>query len=191
MDAFKTAGGPTELCPMLRGEPIGGVESPMFILGLKVGHDVVEASKSASLSWTWNKLRNEFIRGNGTKFKVPLGSSREDIELARAISYRYLGVDFDRELDINKVEESYRARASAIITMINNLGGGYCDQLSQAVNTVVQGVFIFPARTIRIHRGRVEGARHQGNQAPLQPRQPCEALQDCGRLRRGQARGAR
>jgi hypothetical protein len=32
--------------------------------------------------------------------------------------------------------------------MINNLGGGYCDQLSQAVNTFVQGVFIFPARTI-------------------------------------------
>jgi hypothetical protein len=54
---------------------------------------------------------NEFVRGNGTRFKVPLGSSREDIELARAISYRYLGVDFDPELDINKVEESYRARA--------------------------------------------------------------------------------
>jgi len=196
MGAFKTAGGPTELCPMLRGEPIGGVESPMFslpvaalvqralesyvpgsplpgrrelrvaalqlwyaddgaltdavegiiqtavdimillseeILGLKVGHDAVEASKSASLSWTWDKSRNEFVRGNGIKFKVPLGSSREDIELARAISYRYLGIDFDPELDVIKVEESYRARASAIITMINNLGGGYCDQLAQAV----------------------------------------------------------
>ena len=211
MGAFKTAGGPTELCPMLRGEPIGGVESPMFslpvaalvqralenyvpgsplpgrrelrvaalqlwyaddgaladavegviqaavdimillseeILGLKVGHDAVEASKSASLSWTWDKTRNQFVRGNGTKFKVPLGSSREDIELARAITYRYLGIDFDPELDVTKVEESYRARASAIVTMINNLGGGYCDQLAQAVNTVVQGVFIFPARTI-------------------------------------------
>jgi len=211
MGAFKTAGGPTELAPMLRGEPIGGVESPLFslpvaalvqraletyvpgsplpdrrelrvaalqlwyaddgaladavegiiqtavdimillseeILGLKVGHDTVEASKSASLSWTWDKSRNEFVRGNGNKFKVPLGSSREDIELARAITYRYLGIDFDPELDVTKVEESYRARASAIITMINNLGGGYCDQLAQAVNTVVQGVFIFPARTI-------------------------------------------
>jgi len=63
-------------------------------LGLKVGHDVAEASKSASLSWIWDKARNEFVRGNGTKFKVPLGSSREDIELARAISYRYLGIDF-------------------------------------------------------------------------------------------------
>ena len=115
------------------------------ILGLKVGHDTAEASKSATLSWIWDKERNEFVRGTGTKFKVPLGSSREDIELARAISYRYLGVDFDPELDITKVEESYRARASAIITMINNLGGGYCDQLAQAVNTVVQGVFIFPA----------------------------------------------
>ena len=85
------------------------------ILGLKVGHDTAEASKSATLSWIWDKERNEFVRGTGTKFKVPLGSSREDIELARAISYRYLGVDFDPELDITKVEESYRARASAII----------------------------------------------------------------------------
>ena len=51
------------------------------ILGLKVGHDAAEASKSASLSWIWDKSRNEFVRGNGTKFKVPLGSSREDIEL--------------------------------------------------------------------------------------------------------------
>ena len=211
MGAFKTAGGPTELCPMLRGEPIGGVESPLFslpvaalvqralesyvpgsplpdrrelrvaalqlwyaddgaladavegiiqtavdimillsedILGLKVGHDTAEASKSASLSWTWDKSHNEFIRGDGNKFKVPLGSSREDIELARAISYRYLGIDFDPELDMTKVEESYRARASAIVTMINNLGGGSCDQLSLAINTVWQGIFIFPARTI-------------------------------------------
>ncbi|KOO29441.1 hypothetical protein Ctob_004847, partial [Chrysochromulina tobinii] len=211
MGAFKTAGGPTELAPMLRGEPIGGVESPLFslpvaaliqralenyvpgsplpdrrelrvaalqlwyaddgaladavegiiqtavdimillsedILGLKVGHDAAEASKSASLSWTWDKSRNEFIRGDGNKFKVPLGSSREDIELARAISYRYLGIDFDPELDMTKVEESYRARASAIVTMINNLGGGSCDQLSLAINTVWQGIFIFPARTI-------------------------------------------
>ena len=162
---------------MLRGEPIGGVESPMFslpvaalvqralenyvpgsplpgrrelrvaalqlwyaddgaladavegviqaavdimillseeILGLKVGHDVAEASKSASLSWTWDKLRSEFIRSNGTKFKVPLGGSREDIELARAISYRYLGVDFDLELDIAKVWRSRTARVLAL-----------------------------------------------------------------------------
>ena len=34
-------------------------------LGLKVGHDVAEASKSASLSWIWDKARNEFVRGNG------------------------------------------------------------------------------------------------------------------------------
>ena len=67
---------------------------------------------------------------------------------ARAISYQYLGIDFDPEIDIDKVEESYRARASAIVTMINNLGGGSCDQLALAINTVWQGIFIFPARTI-------------------------------------------
>jgi hypothetical protein len=48
-----------------------------------------------------------------------------------------LGIDFDPEIDIDKVlEESYRARVSAIVTMINNLGGGSCDQLALAINTV-------------------------------------------------------
>ena len=38
-------------------------------------------------------------------------------------------------VDIAKVEESYHAWASAIITMINNLGGEYCDQLGQSTQS--------------------------------------------------------
>ena len=53
-----------------------------IFLGMKIGHDAQEASKSATVGYKWNE-RNEFVRDESTKFTIPIGSNHADIELSR------------------------------------------------------------------------------------------------------------
>ncbi|KOO34495.1 hypothetical protein Ctob_016112, partial [Chrysochromulina tobinii] len=117
---------------------------------MKIGHDAQEASKSATVGYRWNE-RNEFVRDESTKFTIPIGSNHADIELAVAITYRYLGVLFGAGLDQRETEEACRARTAGLLRLVGNLGCASCKQLVSTCNTLRQGNLIFVARTITFH----------------------------------------
>ena len=123
-----------------------------LILDLDVGHDSKEASKSASCSWRCDDKGN-FVRDDGARFTIPLGKDHDDVGLAIARFYRYLGINFGPEIDLIEEEEKYRARTQGMISLYSNIGKAACDQRVNALNTIRHGGLIFAARTLPFHGG--------------------------------------
>ena len=140
------------------------------VLELEVGHDEVEASKSASMSTKRNK-KGKMEQDEDTKFWVAIGDKGANLRLARASKYRYLGSEFIAALMDGTTEEQTVLKMIVLIELLSNLGGAAADQLIEGINLIMQGTSIFAARAamfreeaaVRVDRRALEILANHGH----------------------------
>ena len=115
-------------------------------LGLEVGHDAVEASKSVILGMVLDK-QGRLVCDEDTVFYIPLGPNGENVKLSRAQVYTYLGIVYKCGLMDKTNEEKVELKTTVLLELFSNVGGGAADQMVEGVNSVKQGCVIFQART--------------------------------------------